>query len=150
MIRTSASAFRWFAHTRASRMIRLSALVIAVLLLAACASQPRQGNSVEERAQQRWDALLTRDYDTAYSLYSPGYRSSSSRVDFEIEIRTRRLAYTGANVLESECSGDSCTVSTQVHYRIGQPVPGLPQWDSERRVEERWVRMDGQWWYVPE
>ncbi len=149
-------SFQQFACSE-DRLVRRSARVLSVLfalLLSACAAQQPQttttGDSVETRAQARWDALLARDFDTAYSLYSPGYRSSYSRVDFEIELRTRRIAYTSADVLESHCDGDACTVITNVGYRIGSPVPGVPQWDSERRMEERWVRTEGEWWFVPE
>lgn len=133
------------------RPARVFFLLLALLLSACAAQQPHQaGDSVEERAQARWDALLARDFDTAYTLYSPGYRSANSRVDFEIELRTRRVVYTSADVLESRCEGDACTVITKVGYRVGSPVPGVPQWDSERRIEERWVRTGGEWWFVPE
>jgi hypothetical protein len=127
-----------------------AAVAILALLMAACASPTKSASSVEARAQARWDALLARDYDTAYSLYSPGYRSAQSRVDFELAIRSRRIAWTAADVQESHCEEDACTVVTNVGYRIGSPVPGVPKWESEHRLEERWVRTKGQWWFVPD
>lgn len=131
--------------------LRRSAIpALTALLLGACATQPPGGSVVEQRAQQRWDALLASDYDTAYGFYSPGYRSSTSRVDFEISLRTRRIAWIAADVQESECSGDSCTVVSKVRYRAASPVPGVPKWENDRRMEERWVRTNGQWWYVPD
>lgn len=129
---------------------RLAGAACVLLVLAGCAaSQPRAGASVEERAQARWDALLSGDLDTAYSLYSPGYRSSTSRVDFEIGLRTRPVRWTSASVQESRCEDDACTVVAKVGYLIGAPLPGVPEWKSDRLVEERWVRTDGKWWYVP-
>jgi len=135
---------------RKQKGLRLLATIISILLLTACASTgDAKKHPVEERAKQRWEALLARDFDTAYSLYSPGYRSANSRVDFEISQRTRKIAVTAANVLGSDCEGDACTVSAAVQYRMGAPVPGVSKWESSSKLEERWVRTDGKWWFVP-
>jgi hypothetical protein len=121
------------------------------LLLTACAGTENvKKHPVEERAQQRWDALLSQDFDTAYSLYSPGYRSANSRVDFEISQRTRKVAMLAAQVESSDCEDEACTVSSMVQYQVGSPVPGVSKWESASTVQERWVRTDGKWWYVPE
>lgn len=129
---------------------RWLAAMISILVLTACASTgDAKKHPVEERAQMRWDAVLSGDFDTAYSLYSPGYRSANSRVDFEISQRTRKVAIIMAKVLGSECTGDSCTVSAAVQYQVGSPVPGVSKWKSSSKLEERWVRTDGKWWFVP-
>lgn len=128
----------------------LGLAVTAALITACAAGQPTQVQNVEQRAQQRWDALLAGDFEKAYGFYSPGYRSSHSRVDFELAIRSHRVAWTAAKVQESQCDGDACTVMTKIGYRVGSPVPGVPKWESERRMEERWIRTQGQWWFVPE
>ena len=126
------------------------AATISILMLTACASTgDAKKHPVEELAQKRWDAIMAGDFDTAYSLYSPGYRSANSRVDFEISQRTRKVAITAAKVASSECDGDACTVSAAVQYRVGAPVPGVSKWESSSKLEERWVRTDGKWWFVP-
>lgn len=130
--------------------LRLLTATFSILFLAACASTgDAKKHPVEERAQTRWDALLASDFDTAYSLYSPGYRSANSRVDFEISQRSRKVAILAAKVTDSDCSNDACTVSTAVQYRVGAPVPGVSKWESSSQLEERWVRTDGKWWFVP-
>ena len=123
---------------------------MAATLLAACATTKPADSLVRERAQARWDAVLLRDYDTAYSFLSPGYRSSHSRVDFEIGLRTRRILWTSAKVQEVSCEADSCTVQTDVGYKVVKPVPGVNEWKSHDNLEERWVRTEGQWWYLPD
>lgn len=130
--------------------LRLLAAVLGIVLLAACASTgDAKKHPVEELAQRRWDALLAGDLDTAYALNSPGYRSANSRVDFEISQRTRKVIVTLAKVTGSDCDGDACTVSTAVQYRVGSPVPGVSNWESSAQLEERWVRTEGKWWFVP-
>ncbi len=121
-----------------------------IALVSACATtQPADGD-VKTRAQKRWDALLAADFDTAYAFYSPGYRTSHSRVDFEIELRSRRVRWTGAKVLQASCEADVCSVESKVDYKVNQPVPGVPQWKSSEKIMERWVRVDRQWWYLPD
>lgn len=133
------------------RYLSLLASTTCALLLTACAGTGEiKHHPVEERAQQRWDALLKSDFDTAYSLYSPGYRSANSRVDFEISHRTRKVGIYKAEVNSADCSSEACTVSTLVSYRVGAPVPGVSKWDSTATMQERWVKTDGKWWFVPE
>ena len=119
-------------------------------LVSACATTQPAGGDVKSRAQERWDALASGDLDTAYAFYSPGYRSSHSRVDFEIDLRSRRVRWTGAKVLEASCEADLCTVESKVDYKVIKPVPGVPEWKSSENVAERWVRVDGQWWFFPD
>jgi predicted small secreted protein len=121
-----------------------------IVLVSACATTQPAGSDVKSRAQERWDALASGDLDAAYAFYSPGYRSSHSRVDFEIDLRTRRVRWTGAKVLEASCEADLCTVKSKVEYKVNQPVPGVPEWKSSENVAERWVRVDGQWWFFPD
>jgi len=136
--------------SRCFRSLRSLLVLLSLLLLAACASTgTAKKNPVEEIAQQRWDALLAVDFDTAYKFYSPGYRSANSRVDFEISQRTRKVGILSAKVISSECSGDACTVSTMVQYQVGSAVPGVSRWESNSQLEERWVRTEGKWWFVP-
>lgn len=135
---------------RALWSCRFLLALMLVALVSACATSKPKDDPVKERAQARWDALLSKDYDTAYSFYSPGYRSSTSRVDFEIGIRARRVAWVSAEVQKISCEADSCSVETLVGYKVARPVPGLDEWKNKNEVTERWVRTDGQWWYLPD
>lgn len=128
---------------------RIFATAGLALLLAACASTRTVEPDIKVRAQERWDALLAGDFDTAYSFLSPGYRSSHSRVDFEIGLRSRRIRWTSARVEASTCEADVCSVAVKLGYKVTQPVPGVPVWESSELLSERWVRTDGQWWYLP-
>lgn len=131
------------------RGLRAVALMLVVSGLAACATVPQPQEALVERAQARWDAIIARDYDAAYALYSPGYRSATSRTDFEIELRSRRIAWTSASYSEHSCDGQVCTVTFDIKYTAPRPVPGMSKWDGRSSVEDTWVEASGQWWYVP-
>jgi hypothetical protein len=139
------------AGQKLGKRLAVITLVGFSLLLGGCASTgSAKKHPVEDRAQARWDALLTADFDTAYSLYSPGYRSANSRVDFEISQRMRKVAVVAAKVESSDCSADACTVTSLVQYRVPSPVPGVSKWESGTSIQERWIRTDGKWWFVPD
>jgi len=129
---------------------RCAGTLLLLALVAACATTQPAETGVKERAQARWDAVLAKDYDAAYTFYSPGYRSAHSRVDFEIYLRTRRVRWTSAEVQEASCEADVCTVETRMGYAVAGAVPGVPVWKSKRKLKETWVRTQGQWWFLPE
>ena len=124
-------------------------LALMMALVTACAGNSTHGDPVRERAQLRWDSILSGDLDTAYSLYSPGYRSANTRVDFEIELRLQRVKWTSAEYLEQACSEDRCVVSFKVGYRVTAPVPGVSVFDGFENIQNIWVKTGGTWWFVP-
>jgi len=144
----SASDFPIARHS-ARRFFCLAA-AFCCLLLSACATTPPGAGAVESRAQARWDAVIGGDYPTAYALYSPGFRSSTSPVDFEIALRMRRINWISAQVEGSECTASACTVEVKVGYRVAAPVPGMTRWENTQVVHERWVLTEGQWWFLPQ
>jgi hypothetical protein len=125
-------------------------LLLLAVLVSACATTPTSKTDIKQRAQGRWDAVMAGDYDTAYTFYSPGYRSATSRVDFEIALRVRRVRWISAEVQESSCDADVCKVVTTVGYAVAGAVPGVSVWKNKKNIEESWVRTGGQWWYLPE
>lgn len=132
---------------------RAPVILLCLLVLAGCAtSSPTAARDalLQQRAQARWDAILARDYATAYSYMTPGYRSATSVTDFEISIRTRRVQYLSAEYKGHDCQEAVCTVKMAVGYKVVRPVAGLPEWKSDSLLEERWINSDDGWWFVPE
>jgi hypothetical protein len=134
-------------RTRARRLLLPAC---AVLALAACATPGTQTHPVVERAEARWAALTTGDLETAYTYYSPGYRSSTSLIDFGVAMRSRDVKWSSAAYKDHQCEESRCTVSFDVSYRVPRPVPGLKVWESTAVIRDTWVKVDGQWWYLPE
>jgi len=133
-------------------LIRIAAVASFLLfaLLSGCATAPQSDDEiVAERSQARWDAVLARDYETAYSFYSPGFRSTRSVADLEIKLRLQRIRWTNAKYRDHSCTGDSCTVRVDLTYKVSSPVPGVDSWNGFDLIEEQWVRTGGEWWYIP-
>ncbi|MFC1797306.1 hypothetical protein ACFL1V_09450 [Pseudomonadota bacterium] len=129
------------------------AITLSVLIMSACSGQATKqgdpGKVVVERAQNRWDTLLAGDYESAYAYYSPGYRSTKSVIDFAIDIRSRRVRWTSAEYLDHSCSESACTVRFNVGFVVNKPVPGLDKWESSSVIEDKWIKTEAQWWYLP-
>ena len=130
------------------------ALAGLLSMLAACATTttgqpPTEDDIVVQRAKARWEALLSGDYETAYTYYSPGYRSTMSVVDFTIGQRLRRVAWTSAEYKEHNCEASVCKVKFNAGYKVNNPVPGVDVFEDVTVVENTWIKSDGAWWFVP-
>ena len=126
-------------------------IVGIVLLLAACATAPREptadsyaGKSVEdqvkERATKRWEALIRGDLNSAYA-----YFSRATRDTYPIELYRTKMQpgrWREAKVDSVKCGDGVCEVTVVVtfdHSRLkGIITP----------VIERWIVQDGMAWYV--
>ena len=128
---------------------RLPFVLLAVLLLSGCAAMGPKTDPVVERAQERWDALISGDLEKAYTYYSPGFRSSNSLIDFGVTMRTRAVRWTSAAYRDHSCEGERCIVRFDIVFRVPRPVPGLDVYEGKNVVEDVWIRSQGQWWYVP-
>jgi len=135
------------------RPVPLLAAMLIGLFLSACASRATTPEDAEkalvERAQNRWDTLLAGDYEGAYAYYSPGYRSTTSVIDFAIGIRMRRVRWTTADYKAHSCTENTCTIKFDVGFSVDRPVPGMDKYESSSMIEDQWVKTEGQWWYLP-
>jgi hypothetical protein len=128
------------------------ALVIALpVLLGACATNGQGGGAdpLTERAKARWAALLSGDLETAYTYYSPGYRSTHSVVDFGVSYRMRRVQQTSAEYVDQSCESNRCTLNFNVGISVNRPVPGMDVFEGVQKISETWIKSDGEWWFVP-
>lgn len=137
--------------TRMSKRLQSLGLLICAAVLAGCAGAPNGAvpeQTVEERAQERWNFIVAREYGEAWNYQTPAFRQSTSREDFAFDMVRRRVRWTDAVVSGAECEGDRCEVAVTVSYT---PVGGPSQFRDmvlSRDRTETWIRLEGQWWHV--
>ena len=126
--------------------------IMMALMLAACATAPTDSRPqlINERAQQRWDDLISGDIERAYGYISPGYRSSVSLEQYTTRIRSSRVNWTKATYNDSDCLDSSCKVSIKLDYSLIRALPGVPRYDGSQAITENWLLLDGSWWFVPD
>jgi hypothetical protein len=126
----------------------LSALAVVALLIGCATAPDIPEQTVEERAQARWDHLVARQFGQAWAYYSPGFRATTSAEDFTFDMVRRQVRWTAAEVLSSECQGDRCQVFYRVEYKPATGPTHFRDMALNRTQEESWIRSEGQWWYV--
>ncbi len=126
------------------------ATVLGLLLLAACASMKPAEQVVGERAVARWDALIKGDYAAAYQYLSPGFRSSVSAEQYEKSFIYKKIKWTSAKLIESNCAEKTCKVRISLGYTAYGALPGVKTFSSKEPIDESWVLSHGSWYILPE
>lgn len=133
---------------RAPRRAALAALLLGALAMNACANDPATPQTAEEtvaqRAQQRWDALLDGDFEKAWEFTQPGYRALVKSRDY-YKVFGSDAKWTGASVHSATCEPARCTVKMHVSVKVTHPK--FMGQEASTYFDEPWVREDGQWWY---
>lgn len=122
-------------------------IFMAAALLAGCQPAPTE-ETVEQRAQARWDHFSERNFEAAWEYYSPGFRQMTAREDFALDMRNRPLRWHDAQVNSAECDEDRCTVAVSVTYQPTGASGPQSQMRMTRDIDEQWVRINDRWWYV--
>lgn len=121
----------------------------SLLLLSACATTARTENVIEERAMARWETLLSGDLAAAWEYLSPGYRSSVSSERYQQSVVIKRVKWTGARYIESDCIETTCKVKISIDYTLHGAIPGVQSFTGTQAIEESWLLVDGKWYLVP-
>lgn len=124
--------------------------IFLVVLATACASTSNKTQTLQERVEGRWAALLANDFEAAYQYFTPGYRSSQSLRNFEISFMLRKVKYRSAEYIKEECQASACTVTVKLGYTIMAPVRGLSKFNGKSDVFEKWVFVNGAWFVLPD
>lgn len=103
---------------------------------------------LEQRVTARWDALIHRDFETAYSFTSPSYRAlfplNAFKGQFGESADWRRI-----EVVTVDFKGeDAATVGINLYFGYYHSGAEKPEIEIKTYVQEPWVSVDGQWWYV--
>lgn len=126
------------------------AILLAALLAGCAAVEPRPPEDVvAERAEARWAALLDGDIEEAHRYYAPGYREGVSVDSIRARMKGSRLNWREVELQEIECSESLCRPVFMIRYDYRSPLPRVGTVNSAARLEERWIREGGNWYYVP-
>ena len=126
------------------------------LILAACASGPGAGKAdaspeaaIERRAVERWNLLIANDFNAAYEYLTPGFRSSRTVGAYSSGLKPAILTWKGIEWRSVHCeTPDSCLAKLLLVYEVKMPGAGPAPGMTE--IEERWVRLRGNWYHLPD
>lgn len=132
-----------------NKLANLFSCILLAVLLGGCAdtvSEPEE--SVEERIESRWAHLIERDFESAWGFYTPGFREANSHDMFATDMLQRPIRWTSAELIGVECEELACDALVRVTYRVAGLRHGMDRLEVPTTVEERWVFLDGNWWYL--
>jgi hypothetical protein len=114
-------------------------LAIATVACATLDSRPA-AETVKERAQARWNALVAGDTKTAYTFFTPTTRQTLKYEDYAANVK--RGFWTAVTVEGVECGKEGvCTAHATIEYQYKGANMKTP-------VQETWIREGTNWWYA--
>jgi len=123
---------------KATISIWLALVAVGCAGISGAPETPEQ--AVKARAQERWNALVAGQLDKAYAYITPSGRST-----LPIEIYRSRLSnasWRGAKVTAAVCEAEVCDVDVTLDIYV---LPNLPH---QQPISEKWLLVDGKWWFV--
>ena len=135
-------------------VFRFFATAAMLSLLGACSTMTETSSTQQDllvdRATQRWEALVERDWSKAYTFTSPAYRELFSEA-----LYVRKFSYmvewelTSVEFLNYDAPAAVASVAVGVMSRptkltsvASRAIGSVPT-----RIVENWVLVDGEWWY---
>ena len=152
--------YRDYASMNPMSLTKLSWPKWGALLLAsgltACAVSPEdsdrwrtsQAEVLKERVEARWKHVVNGDIDKAYEFLTPEYRAVVPLQQYRgkygraLEWRVARVAHVGYD------SPTVASVSVEVTYRADLPGVRSGSIETVKTLTEKWLYMDGGWWYT--
>ncbi len=120
-----------------------------ILSLVGCGGQVSDPEVVlEERVMARWQAFIERDFEAAWEYYSPGFRQTTQRDDFVREMSGRPVHWRSAEFQSKDCSAERCEVQVSAVWQAVTAPAGMNRMRLPREFNERWILVDGNWWYA--
>lgn len=98
---------------------------------------------VEQRAQERLDALMARDMEKAFSFLSPAYRKTTTWQRFSGKY-AGVTNWREATIKSVECEVDRCDVNISIRYQMIRPKV-----ENTRTQKEVWIEVGGEWYFYP-
>ncbi len=104
---------------------------------------------LKQRVIERWGLLIAHRGDQAFDYISPGYQKTHDRVKYGNEMASRPVRWYRAAFDHSECAEEtSCEVTVLVDFKV-KISAGMAVAESFAYIKERWISIDGVWYYLP-
>lgn len=105
-----------------------------------------EAETVKQRAQERWDALLAGDFERAWSYLEPAAREGIKQEDYKKRFGAS-VEWVSATARNVKCITARCAVLVRMVTRAAMPASGKGAMELTNHFEEEWVQEEGQWWH---
>jgi len=95
-------------------------------------------------------ALLLAACATGGGSSKPSAQTALERETYIRDWKQKPVIYTTVAPVDEICDEDACTVTIEVEYDVRIPLAGVGVQHVAAVLEERWLRLDGAWYYLPD
>jgi hypothetical protein len=103
---------------------------------------------LRERVIAYWNHKIREEFDKSYEYEYPLYRKQVSLVKYIKGFKTDVIRWKAVNVKDININDDEAIVG--MYINIDVKVPGIRRIERDSLVKEKWVRVEGIWYHVPE
>ena len=139
---------------RMQKVERLALRVIFFLIIfTGCATKEAvksvpEEEILKERVTTYWNYKIHEEFDKSYEYELPLYRKKVSMVRYIKGINTTVLKWLGAKV--DMITREDSSAIVDLTLRIQMRLPGLKDAGHDAMIKEKWVKVEGMWYHVPE
>lgn len=132
---------------------RAMGAALALSMVVGCAgvggSSATPEAAVQARATQRWQFLVAGKLDDAYQMLAPGYRAVKSADAYKSDLAPV-VKWLSAEAVSATCqSPEACDARIKLEAKPILPTTKFGQTNIVTYFDEKWIRVDGQWWHFP-
>ncbi len=131
-------------------------LMLSTSLLFGCSTtsskneEAGEGVSLEQRVNERWDALASKNFRIAYRYLSPGFRGVIDDVTYERRMYQKTVNWLAGKHTGQECESETlCKADVFLDFEVNTHMPGVGKQTAFQLLTENWIQSDGIWYFVP-
>ena len=100
-----------------------------------------------------WGYICNQQFDKAYEFEYPLYRKTVSMIDYIRRIRPS-VSWKNATIEKIELQDDTAMmtvkVDTDIKMPMSQKMAKKVDINTQVAMDEKWIRVDGIWYHVPQ
>jgi len=125
--------------------------VLSGLILSAC-QQAETIDDIDQKALDRWQALIAGDYEQAYSYIAPSHRQLENLKSYQSRMATARFSidWQEASFVKKDCTELTCEVTMEIQYLFKFQKRSLGETQGTTTVKENWIKSDNKWYFLPD
>lgn len=131
-------------------LLKLTIIGSMLFLLAGCNTKETV-DDIDKKAIDRWQSLMSGDYEKAYSFLAPSYRQLENLSSFSNRMNTAQLHITWneVNFKNKQCEPEVCEVNIDMTYTYKFPKRSMGESKATTQVKESWIKSNDKWYYLP-
>ncbi|KAA3645970.1 MAG: hypothetical protein DWP95_03760 [Proteobacteria bacterium] len=129
----------------------LMLMLLSGLILSACGREETI-DDIDQKAVDRWQALIAGDYQKAHGYIAPSHRELENLDSYQTRMATARLSidWQAAKFVNKDCQEYSCEVTMVITYLYKFQKRSLGETKGKTAVKENWIKSDKKWYFLPD